>query len=161
MQAAQDGLTQVLAWIGALTGTVALLWDIYKWRKSGPKIEMTVSPNMVVATPGVGVNHTPHIGINVTNTGTARTTLKTIGVTCYASWWKQWRKKASKNFVVIDTGPYCRPLPHILEIGEEWRPFLPQESLLDKIDKESRIFFQLWHSASKKPVSTQLIVSRN
>jgi len=156
MQAAQNGLTQVLAWIGALTGTGALLWDFYKWKTSGPQLQMTVSPNMGLATPGVGVDKTPHIAINVTNTGTARTTLKTIGVACYSSLWKQWRQKPAKNFVVVDTGPYCRPLPHILEIGEEWRPVLDQGTLLNRIEDESRVFFQLLHSASKKAISTRL-----
>lgn len=158
MQAAYNGLTQVLAWIRALTGTGALLWDFYKWKTSGPQLQMTVSPNMVTATPGVGVSETLNISINVTNSGTAKTTLKTIGVACCPSLWKQLRQKPFKTFVVINTGPYCSPLPHILEIGEEWRPFLDQRTLLDTIEKESRVFFQLWHSASKKPISTRLIL---
>lgn len=31
-------ITDVLAWWGGLTGTLAFAWDLYKWRRRGPRI---------------------------------------------------------------------------------------------------------------------------
>jgi hypothetical protein len=153
-----SALTQVLAVWGAATGSIALLWDFYKWKTSGPKLRMTVAPNMVTATPGVGVDHTLHIHITVTNRGTARTTLKSLTVVSYASRFQRWRRKVLKSWVVVDTGPFCQALPHALEVGEEWRPFLPQTELLKGVAKDHWTEFQLLHSAAEKPLCTRLVV---
>ncbi len=28
--------TDIAAWIGAVTGTLVLIWDVYKWMQTGP-----------------------------------------------------------------------------------------------------------------------------
>ena len=161
MESNQFGMTDFLAVWGSITGTLAILWDVYKWKTTGPQIVMKAFPNMVTAEPGVGVDHTLHIAIDVTNTGSAKTTLKSLAVACYSSRWSQWRNKPEKTFVVINTGPFCRALPQVLEVGEIWRPFLPQDQIMKGIEHETLVFFQLWHSASNKPVSAQLVIPRD
>jgi hypothetical protein len=37
--------TVVMAWLGALTGTAALGWDVLKWFKDGPRLRVKVRPN--------------------------------------------------------------------------------------------------------------------
>jgi len=37
-------LTDIAAGLGAATGTISLLWEIYKWAKSGPKLIVSVNP---------------------------------------------------------------------------------------------------------------------
>jgi hypothetical protein len=137
------------------------LWDFYKWRTSGPKIRMTAYPNMVIAIPGIGVDKTPHVSVDVTNVGTAKTTLKNLGVASYSSKWHQWRRKPSKTLVVANTGPFCKPLPHVLEVGEVWKAFLLQDEVMKGIDRNDRVEFQLWHSASRKPVCTPLLFPKD
>ncbi len=39
---------EIVAWWGAIVATVVLVWDIYKWKTSGPKIRFVVCPGMIV-----------------------------------------------------------------------------------------------------------------
>lgn len=39
--------TYIAAWIGALTGTLVLIWDVYKWMQTGSKVKVSAAPNMV------------------------------------------------------------------------------------------------------------------
>lgn len=34
--------TDIAAWIGAVTGTLVLIWDVYKWMQTGPKVKVSV-----------------------------------------------------------------------------------------------------------------------
>jgi len=38
-------ITELAAWWGAIIATLMLLWDMYKWVRSGPIINVSVSPN--------------------------------------------------------------------------------------------------------------------
>lgn len=125
-------------------------------------LRMTVSPNMVMATPGVGVDKTRHIVVAATNVGTARTTLRALTVACYPSRWLQGiGRHPSKTGVVINTGPFCKQLPCSLDVGEEWRAFLLQGIALEGLEGEKVIEFQLWHSAARRPVRVRLELHEN
>ena len=39
-------ITEIAAWWGAIIATLVLLWDMYKWERSGPIINVSASPNM-------------------------------------------------------------------------------------------------------------------
>ena len=38
--------TDVAAWVGAITGSLVLLWDVFKWVLSGVRIRVSAAPNM-------------------------------------------------------------------------------------------------------------------
>ncbi len=40
-------LTETAAWIGAVTGTLALLLQVVKWIRSGTRLEISSNPNMI------------------------------------------------------------------------------------------------------------------
>lgn len=143
---------------GAVTGSAALAWDFYKWKTNGPRISMVVSPNMVVATPGVGVDRTLNVAVDVTNTGTAKTTLQALGLACYPSRWRRWRGKPAATYVVPNTGSFSPPLPHGLDVGDVWKAFMLQDLLLHGIERENYIQVRLWHSAQRKPVTARLVI---
>ncbi len=156
-------LMQVLAVWGAITGSVAVLWDVYKWKTAGPKLRMTVTPNMIMVTPGIGVQRTGpyggrNISVDVTNVGNARTTLKSLTVACYSSTFQRWLKRPAKNFVVVNTGDFCKNLPCQLDVGDVWKPLLPQDNLMRDINPEHQVYIQVWHSASRKPACARLII---
>ncbi len=48
--------TDIAAWIGAVTGTQVLILDVYKWLQTGPKIKVSVAPNMVAYGSAVVIN---------------------------------------------------------------------------------------------------------
>lgn len=69
--------TDIAAWIGAVTGTLVLIGDVYKWLQTGPKIKVSVAPNMVAHGSAVAILEPPP-----RNSG--RFTLATKPT----SWWK-------------------------------------------------------------------------
>src|SRR5919205_1749000 len=103
-------VTDILAWIGALTGTAALLWDFYKWKASGPKLKVTVVPDMSIYTRGRPQGEDTYLLIKVANTGTSKTTITTLGLIYYESRAKKILKKSSMRAIVPDPKP--GELPH-------------------------------------------------
>lgn len=45
-------LVDVLALVGAFTGSGVLLWDVFKWFNSGARLRMNASPNIVLVGNG-------------------------------------------------------------------------------------------------------------
>ena len=81
------GNTEVVAWIGAVTGVSGILWDIYKWNMAGPRLEVSANPNMEVLGNAL-CRGQKFIRVRVRNTGTTKTTLTILAVATVASWWK-------------------------------------------------------------------------
>ena len=74
-------LTDIAAWLGAATGSVTLLWEIYKWAKSGPKLIISVNPNMISA------QQERFVMISIRNTGDRKTTVQAVGFDYFESTW--------------------------------------------------------------------------
>ena len=75
-------LTDVVAWWGAVIATGVLVWDVIKWRLSGPKLRLTVrsGPETIGA-----VAHTSSMSIiaEVVNYGNGPTTLTSLSFLFY------------------------------------------------------------------------------
>ena len=76
--------TNTIAWIGAITGSVgtitgvsALLWDYYKWKHSGPKLEITVTAGMAMANVPRADPNERFIWVKVINVGQSATSIQT------------------------------------------------------------------------------------
>jgi hypothetical protein len=74
-------LTDIAAWIGAATGSISLLWEIYKWAKSGPKVIVSINPNMVSEQGG------HFVMISVRNTGDRNQVEALASVSPFAGVW--------------------------------------------------------------------------
>ena len=67
--------TDIVAWWGAIVATSVLIWDIYKWRTSGPRIKFIVQPNsLVVGDPARKGKR--FISVKATNVGDRPTTIR-------------------------------------------------------------------------------------
>lgn len=94
-------LTDVLALIGAFTGSGALLWDIFKWFNSGARLRMNVSPNIILVGNGFPLqDESKRISIEITNVGHRKTTLVTLGFRCDTNLWGSLTGKGSLFFAV-------------------------------------------------------------
>ena len=40
--------SEIAAWWGATIATLVLLWDIFKWKRAGPVVTISASPNMTI-----------------------------------------------------------------------------------------------------------------
>jgi hypothetical protein len=147
---AMDSSTTVVAWIGAVSGVSALLWDVYKWATVGPRLTVSVSTGMVKLN-NLGRNAGQEfMAIRVRNTGTTATTLTTLSFVTYESWWRRRRLKWTQGGVVIE--PFTkRPLPHKLDVGEEWGCTVVQEGRISELLSTGNMWCDVYHSWSKVP----------
>ncbi len=141
-------LTEVAAWIGAVSGMGGVFWNVYLKLTSGPKLDVTATAGMVQMPPPRG--DPLFMMITVRNRGTAATTLTNVCLSVFDSWWKRKRNNASLNFIVLNSvGP---PLPLKLEVGDEWRTTMKQDDGFDELLRTNQVWCGICHSFDKHPV---------
>lgn len=159
-------VTEIAAWVGAITGPTAILWDFFKWKTSGPKLAITALANMVqMPSPP---NNPRFLKITVQNVGTTTTTLTNAGFHIYASRWTMFRCRPVVMGFLHRTGlgkflgpprlrmavlsTYQGPqFPHKLEVGGEWQALMEQPDDFDSWLAEKGLRLNIWHSFSKQP----------
>ena len=81
--------TDIAAWVGAVAGVAAVVWDFYKWKTCGPKLDLSAGAGMKMVVAGRR-SHTSddsdYILVKVRNNGTAKTTITTLSLATYDSW---------------------------------------------------------------------------
>jgi hypothetical protein len=142
--------TRLVAWWGAVLSTTVFIWDIYKYRKAGPRLRFCVRGDMVLMPSD---DKRTFVSSEVRNCGDRPTTITNL---CVAYFKKPlslaWlRNRATRNWVVANPvgGP---PLPFKLEPGNVWRGFAEQTPELEKSAGEGLLYFVLYHSHRTKPV---------
>lgn len=131
--------TKLVAWWGALLSTTVFFWDIYKYRKAGPRIRFRVSAGMIIMP-----SHDKKVFVSseVTNYGDRPTTITNL---CVAYFEKPFsfarlRKRATINGVVKN--PVGAPaLPFRLEPCDVWRGLAEQTPELEKWGREGLLYF--------------------
>jgi hypothetical protein len=142
-----------VAWVGACTGVASLGWNIYTKVTSGARLVVTVQTGMKKARPSPPGDPT-FMGFIVRNVGTVPTTLATVSLRLYDSRWERIRRKESWSCVV--TSCEGDPLPYKLEVGGEWRAFMPQDGRLEKVLASGKLWCGVWHSFSSRPVEVKV-----
>ncbi len=150
--------TDIAAWIGAVTGTLVLIWDVYKWLQTGPKIKVSVAPNMVAYGSAVAVlGNKANIMVEVTNTGDGKTTITHLVGLFYRSRLRKWlRRKPDRTMVVLNPG--SGQLPHVIHPGERWIGAMDQSAELIKMSDEGALYVGVLHSTQKPAVLARVII---
>lgn len=155
-------ITELAAWWCAIIATLLLVWDMYKWKRSGPIINISASPGM--KTVGKIPNHLEgkkYIAVEVTNTGDKKTTITHLVVFHYISLFQKLIKKKDKSFIFGTPAFFPPPLPHILEPGERWLGGIEQTCELEEMTRNVYLYCGVYHSSSKKPVLQRVIIHKN
>jgi hypothetical protein len=134
-------LTDYLAIIGAITGIIgmfsgitALCWDYYKWRNSKrPHFKVRANGNMISDDPS---DKQKYISVTVTNAGDKPVKLKMLTY----HFFKEKPKKNNKTKLpdeagfwnLINSNLVSAPLPHKIEVGDEWTVLLIQTEEIEK-----------------------------
>jgi gamma-glutamylcysteine synthetase len=150
--------TELAAWVGATTGVCAIIWDIFKWKTSGPKLKFWVHKDMVLMPDPISRKNR-YVEFRIRNNGTATTTVTTIGCHFYDSRLKKFRHRPSKSFVISRPND-TQPLPHALAVGEEWIGMLAQDPELNAMIDTGRLWGAVYHSWSDRPVQSRILPSR-
>lgn len=135
-------------WIGAVTGGLALTWDFYKWKKSGPKIVLDVQSEMRLVAL---VSNVEHIVIRATNKGDQSTTLTNLAFAYYKNFLRYLFNKPTQNYVVPLPITALR-IPCELKPGTIWDGAIIQNKDIEKLRKTGKIVIHLYCSHSNKPI---------
>ena len=168
-------VTEVAAWVGAIAGPTALLWDFFKW-KTGPKpkLTMTAYANMVQM-PSLPYNPR-FLRIVVQNVGATTTTLTNAGFNLYGSRWAKFRVRPFvvkimywtllgkvfkiPKFKAAVLNRYQGPqLPQKLEVGGEWAVLMQQDRDFDTWLDGKELYCAVWHSFSQTPKQARIFRS--
>ena len=152
-------MTTFLAIWGAIMGTLAIAWDVYKWMTRGPKLRVTVSPNMKMLPDPRRVPTDPNVYVlvRVANVGTSKTTITHLGVSSYKSIWKQIIRRPETQGIVLRQHPLSNPIPKVLDVGEEWTGVIVRNQELVDLGKNHRLFSCVYHSSSDQPALKRII----
>jgi hypothetical protein len=153
--------SEIAAWWGASIATLVLAWDVYKWKTSGPKLSMCVSPNMIVIGDPEREGKT-WVSVTISNIGNLPTTLKGIGMEHYNNLFARIRRKPSVAAIFPNPNTSF-PLPRILNPGDEWTGLIPQKRVdknvsLEELAKNGHLMIWVSQSHSQRSKKVRLIL---
>jgi len=114
-------ITDLVAWWGAIIATLVLVWDMYKWKRSGSIINVSASPNMhAFGNLPNSIKNKKYIKVEIVNIGDRKTTITHLVMFHYKSLFQKIRGKKDKSFFVATPALFPPPLPYLIEPGERW-----------------------------------------
>jgi hypothetical protein len=161
--------TNTIAWIGVITGSIgtvtgvsALAWDFYKWKHSGPKLEIAVMPGMTpLNVPGVDANDRL-VWVRITNTGQSKTTIQTLSFSFFETEPNKDFTKPTPAFQgvvanpVLYMGATANP---VVEPGGEWSGFASQTPDIERMARDGFLYARVYHTmGGNKPLSGRVII---
>lgn len=158
---AEDKVIGIVAWWGAILSTIVVLWDIYKWKTSGPKLKVDISANMQYFEQGTGrVDDKTYVIVNIANVGQRLTTITNVGMQYYESRIKRIMKKPKTSFIVTTPNQYL-PTPYKLEAGTTWMATIVQTDDVVEMAKKGILDCLIYYSQSNKPFRKRIIIAEN
>jgi hypothetical protein len=140
------GTTKLVAWWGAILSTVVFFWDIYKYRKAGPRLRFHVRGGVILIPSN---DKRTFVSSEVANYGDRPTTITNLCVAYFKRPLSlaRLRNHATTNMVVKNS-----TLPFKLEPGNVWRGLAEQTPELERMGREGLLYFELYHSHHTKPL---------
>lgn len=118
------GTTEVwtigIATYAAVIATGALALEVRRWRESGPRLVLSASPEMSVASDPPEPN--TYLVVTASNTGDTPTTITHFALFKYDNIFQRWRDKKSLQRLVLNPSFPGDPvnIPKLLRPGERW-----------------------------------------
>lgn len=148
--------TQLAAWVGACSGLGGLIWNVYTKVTSGPKLSVTARSGMeALPSPTTTRDNSKYIVVSVRNTGTAKTTLRSVWFSTYDSWWARKRSKRSKSGLVPQPIS-SQQMPYQLDVGLEFVGGIKQTEFIEEMLQTENLWCEIDHSWSKSPVQVRV-----
>jgi hypothetical protein len=158
----EQGVTQVVAWWGAILATIVFIWDVIKWKLAGPKLRLRVNCNMKTMNMPLYEGRTLIVA-DVVNCGDRSTTITHLGFRYYRNLWdrvvgalfRRILKQDRTEIVILDPNPSLS-LPHELQPGKMWDGLADQEELLEGIGTNRYILCDIYHTHRKRPLTRRV-----
>ena len=143
-----------IAIYAALVATLVFAWNIYVWRHSGPRLNVTASMNMLII-GGYGEDEDKmFLIVRATNVGGKKTTITNVLIFSYKNLWEYSRNKPSFTAIFNNTEP-AFPLPYVLDVGHNFMNKADQAELTARI-RDTYFYAGVQHSFSEKPVMVRV-----
>jgi hypothetical protein len=150
--------TNYAAWWGAVVATIVLVWDIYKWKKTGPKVSLKVSADMQTFGSSFNNKVKKYVTVRAINSGDKSTTITNLACRYYKNWLSKIRNKPYKFFCIVSPG-ITGPIPYNLEPGKVWDGFIGQTKEIEKMATEGILVCELYISHSNRPKISRIYVT--
>jgi hypothetical protein len=150
--------TDIAAWWGAILASLTLVWNIFRWHREQCKIRVRILPNMSISLPNGEQTGQKSIFVEASNVGGKDTTITLLGGYRCLSLSERLRRRSVRSFGV----PLIRPgqsLPHIIRPGETWTGCIVQSAEIEKWAREETLYCGIWHSLSKRPVLSRVVIA--
>jgi hypothetical protein len=150
--------TDVAAWVGAITGSLVLLWDVFKWVHSGARVRVSAAPNMRAYGSALALLGTKTcIAVEASNVGQAKTTIThVVGFHYTSPVHKFLQRKPLKSIIVPD--PKLGAVPHALDVGERWLGMMEQNEEIEELSRNGALYVGVYHSSGKRPELQRVII---
>ncbi|HEU4688175.1 MAG TPA: hypothetical protein VFS23_07450 [Vicinamibacterales bacterium] len=142
--------TEWAAWIGAVTGCLALGLELLRWVRSGPRLSITSNPNMIPTQPTRDFPAEPHLFVWVQNVGDAKTTITAFELAYYSHPLLRLFRRGGEPAPVVK---HVDPIPRRLAPGEEWTTLVKRGSVVEKARTRGCLYCLVSHTLSRRPVS--------
>jgi hypothetical protein len=141
------------AWVGAVTGVLALTWEVVKRFREGPRLKISTSASMMAV--GGGHNQRPMLMVWVTNVGSMRSTLTTFSLHRFPNAWAKARFRPSQSWVVphLNVGT----LPHELAPGQQWVGAVEQREDTAAEINQGDLYVGIYDAFHRRPTLAKII----
>ncbi len=146
--------SDVAAWWGAGIATIVLVWDIVKWLRTGPKISVSVSPNMSHIEDGK-LSNNKNVVVEAINTGDRLVTLTHLVTFQYKTKLHAFFGKRLEQIGIIPDPGTAQRLPFELAPGQRWVGLIDQEDMKTK-SLPGLTYCGVIYSGRKEPVLVKL-----
>ena len=151
-----DSATVIAAWRGAVVATLAFLWEVFQWTRSGPRILVNAKAGMEpINVPGANEKE-KLIFIEVVNVGDRPTTITNFGTHIFDGLIKRLLRKPEKMGVVVNNGNFGPQLPYVLEAGQRWTGAIEQNQFENKLITDGNLYAAVFHTFSTKAVLSKV-----
>lgn len=150
-----DLSTIAIALYAAIVATGALALELRRWRESGARLVLSISPEMIRPS---SLEHRPfrYIVANVTNRGDMPTTLTHLALVDYETRWNWLRGK--EVWTVVVPRPEGGELPMLMEPGGQWvgAAKYGDDGELDRRRDGKRLYLMMHATHRNKPIMARV-----
>lgn len=145
----------ILAIVGASTGSIALLWDIIKWRLSKPKIKIYLNKGDGITSAEVDPAYPgPSIQVVASNEGERPVNVTHLYLVHYDNWLMKLINREDWRGYIANPKPM--PFPTRLEIGDYWVGYVKEEDKLKELSTKGMLFVKIRFTGGKGFVAKRL-----
>jgi hypothetical protein len=152
-------LTEKAAWYGATLSSIVLLWDFFKWWRSGVHLRVNVYPNMIqvggAATVHPDLASRRFVRVEVINVGNKKTKMTSLAGRVYTSRWARLFRREPQCFVVADS-QVQNQLPAMIEPGDRWAAHFEQDERFTTWAREHVLLLDVHHTMAARPIAKRV-----